>query len=235
MTPRHSSRLTTHLGAIALALAASHAGATTYSVPLQFTLSLTAPVCSLTVGSVTADATTPTPATGVTVDLTPSPLAVIASPNTIASSIPGFTAFTAHAPGLDFYAPYAVSKRMDTPPTASATCTSGTPMTARLTKQSSATNPSPTTAYIAGAAGSGQSGTLPIAMAIGIASFGGVAGVSGPGGVTANSTQPTVSVTATGSAQPLILTAAVYANSATPLTTTYAGLWTYSFGVNLDF
>ena len=238
MTPRHSSRITMHLGAIALALAASQAGATTYSVPLQFTLSLTAPVCSLTVGSVTADATTPTPATGVTVDLTPTPLAVIASPNTIIANIPGTSVITANGPGLEATGLSNGRRKLDVPPTASVTCTTGTPMTARISKASSVTSTVGIDAnYMAGAPGAGQSGSLPIGMLMGISSFAGVtAPVSSSGSaVTYGNNQPSVSATANGSSQPLALTAGIYSNSTTPLTASYAGLWTYSFNVNLDF
>ncbi len=221
--------------AFVLALGAAQAGATTHTVPLQFNLTLTAPVCSLTVGTVTANAATPTPATGVTMNLTPTSLAVIASPNTIAGTIPGFTAITANAPGIHGSSGYTVAKRMDTPPTASATCTLGTPMTARVTKASTSTNASPATTYMAGAPGAGQTGTLPIGMLMGIASFGGVSGVSGSGGTTLGTTVPTVAATATGAAQALNLTAAIYANSTTLLTASQSGLWTYGFNVNLDF
>ena len=221
--------------ALAVALGATQVGATTYTVPLQFNLTLTAPVCSLTVGTVTADATTPTPATGVTVNLTPTPLAVIASPNTIVGAIPAFTTITVGAPGIALPG-VTVAKRMDSPPSASATCTVGTPMTARISRGvSAATVTLAGTVLMAGSPGSGQSGTLPIGMLMGIASFGGVAGTSGGGGTTAGTTEPTVSATATGSAQALNLTTAVYANSTTLLTASQAGLWTYSYNVNLDF
>ena len=236
--PRHSSCLTTRLGAIALALAASQAGATTYSVPLQFTLSLTAPVCSLTVGGVTADATTPTPATGVTVDLTPTPLAVISSPNTIIANIPGTSVHPGNGPGLEATGLSNGRRILNLPPSASATCTAGTPMTARISKASNATSTVGIDAnYMAGTPGAGQSGTLPIGMLMGISSFAGVTGPVSSGGsaVTYGNNQPSVAATANGSAQPLALTVGIYSNSTTPLTASYAGLWTYSFNVNLDF
>ena len=235
MPPRHSSRIATHLGALALALAASQAGATTYSVPLQFTLSLTAPVCSLTVGSVTADATTPTPATGVTVNLTPTPLSVVSTPISLLASIPGTSTYTTSAPGL-YTAGEAGSpnaRKLDNMPAASATCTAGTPMTARIIR--GAPNNVASNAYMAGRPGSGQSGTLPIGMAMGIAGFGSVVAPSTRSSTTLVTEDAAISTVATGTAQSLQLTAMFATNISTALSASYAGDWFYPFTVNLDF
>jgi len=221
---------------LALALGAAQAGAVTYTVPLNFTINLAAPVCSLTVGSVTADATTPTPATGVTVNLTPTALAVSASPIAILNGIPGTTSIASNAfPAVAWMSE--TGRYLNSPPSASVTCTAGTPITARLSKASSATNASsPGNSFMAGAPGAGQSGTLPIGMLMGIASFAGATGAAGSSAATTiNAQQPALSGTATGSAQTLALTAALYATGTTALSSSYAGLWTYSFNVHLDF
>lgn len=86
-----------------------------------------------------------------------------------------------------------------------------------------------------GTAGASQSGSLGIGMLMGISSFGAVAGTSGIGGTTYGTTQPSVATTATGSAQALNLVAGVYANSTAVAGTANAGLWIYTFNVNLDF
>lgn len=221
--------------ALVLALAAAQAGAVTHTVPLQFNLTLTAPVCSLTVDTATADAATPT-ATGVTVNLTPTAMSTTSSPNTIANTIPGFTAFTASAAGIYRPSGIAVTKRMDSPPTASVTCSAGTPMTVRLAQgPGTFTHASLGLPYMAGKPGAGQPGTLPIGMLMGLASFGAASSANGAVGTTLNATEPSLGTTATGSAQALNLTAAIYANSTTLLTASEAGLWTYHFNVNLDF
>ena len=235
MTPRHSSRITMHLGAIALALAASQAGATTYTVPLQFTLNLTAPVCSLTVGSVTADATTPTPTTGANVNLTPTALSAISNPVALLASIPGTTTYTTGSPGLayDSGTVNPNARKVNTMPTASATCTVGTPMTARISK--GVANSLFSNYYMAGQPGSGQSGTLAIGMAMGIASFGSVTAGSTASSTTFTTNTASINATATGSAQPLVLTGMLAANSTTALSASSAGDWYYPFTVNLEF
>lgn len=225
---------------LALALGAAQAGATTYNVPLQFNITLAAPVCSLTVGGVTADATTPVQASGPVVDLTPTPLPAISSPNAVVGTgLAHLTVpITAEGPGLAFNGTYNQERRLSSPPPVEAVCTVGTPMTARLTKASSARPDSQagihTTAFMAGAPGAQQEGTLPIGMLMGIASFGGVAGVTGFQGTADTGTHP-VAITATGSPQTLALTAAFYANNSLPMNSNRAGLWTYRFNVHLDF
>ena len=127
--------------------------------------------------------------------------------------------------------------------TASPHFASGTPMTAKVKAAStsawSATGSGLTSgAYTVGSPADSQSGTLPIAVAMGIASFAGttsVSGVSGVAGTTVSNGEPSVSQTATGAPQAIGLTAAVFANSTTILTGGYAGKWVYNFDVKLDF
>ena len=235
MTTHHVFRLSSCVGAIALVMAASQAGATTYSVPLQFTLNLTAPVCSLTVGSATADVTTPVHATGVSVNLTPTPLSVLSTPVGLIASIPGTTAYTASAAGLFYNATGTPNARkLDSMPAASATCTVGTPMTATITR--GAANTLFGSTMMAGQAGSGQSGNLPVGMMMGISAFDSVVGASNNAGNTYGSTSnASISTTASGSAQPLVLTATLAASQTTALTASYAGDWYYPFTVNLNF
>lgn len=228
--------ITTRVALLSFVLAAAHAGAgTTITVPLEFTMDVQEPVCSLTVGGATADAGTPSHASGVLVNLTPMPLSVLSSPNGIVNSLPGTSAIAASAPGLLSGAPFPGNRKLDAPPAAFVTCSAGTPMIARITRTSAATHASPGVNFLAGAAGSGQSGTLPVGMLMGIQSFAGVAGATGASGTTYGSAQPSVSATSNGVAQSLVLTAAIYGNSSTPLSATQAGLWTYSFNINLDF
>ncbi len=222
--------------ALGIALMAEQTGAaTTYTVPLQFSITLGAPVCSLKVDSATADNATPLPLTGVTLNLTPTPLPVADSPNGIVSKLAGFD-ITANGAGVFHDPAFGAMKFISTPPTASATCEPGTPLTARIAKASTAvSNTGITSAYMAGAPGSGQSGTLPIGMLMGLWSFADTPGTTGSGGTTLNAAEPYVTTMASGGAQTLTLAAAVYANSDTVLTAEHAGLWTYSFNVHLDF
>ena len=231
---------------LALALGAAQAGATTYTVPLQFNITLTAPVCTLTVLNLTADAVTGAPAltTANMVNLTPDALSVINTPNAIVAAMSNtLTTYTSNAPGLHGSSSNNQVRRVTTPPTASATCTAGTPMTAKVKAAStsawSATGSGLTSgAYTVGSPADSQSGTLPIAVAMGIASFAGttsVSGVSGVAGTTVSNGEPSVSQTATGAPQAIGLTAAVFANSTTILTGGYAGKWVYNFDVKLDF
>ena len=220
---------------LALALGAAQAGATTYTVPLQFNITLAAPVCTLTVGGITANATTPVQSSIHTVDLTPTPLSAISSPNTIVSTLPATITVPGDSAGVTDQTGFTVRRLLTSPPTASATCTLGTPMTARVTKGHALTN-TLTPFNMPGLPGAGQTPTtLPIGMLMGIASFAGVAGATGVPGTTYNTSLPSVSATATGSAQPLVLTAGIYAQSATALGGNYAGLWYFPFNVHLDF
>ena len=227
------SRFGLGLGTLAMALAASQAGATTYSVPLQFHISLRAPVCSLTLSSTTADATTPIQSTGPSVNLTPSPI-VLNSPNAIVGALPNTTTITATSPGVNTASAFAEKRLLaaGSTPTGSVTCEAGTPVTLRLSKPLGAAIAGN---YMAGVNAAQPSLTLPIHMLMGIASFAGINGVVGAGGTTTGTTEPTVSATATGAAQAFALTAAIHANSSTVLDSSYAGLWTYTFNVNLDF
>ena len=215
---------------LALALGAAQAGATTYTVPLQFNITLAAPVCTLTVGGITANSTTPTPTTGVVVDLTPTPISVIGTPVGILGAMSTLTTFTADAPGL-FNTAY-TNRRVTSPPAAAANCSLGTPMTLRVTKGTALTNSSPSANGMPGIRGTD---TLPIAMSMGIASFGGTNGTNGQNGTTWATNVPAVSVTGTGADQTIALTAAMHASSTTPLTPASAGTWQYPFNVNLDF
>ena len=237
MTTSKLSRFAMPLSTLTLALAASQAGATTYSVPLQFNLSLTGPVCSLTVGSATADATTPVHATGVSINLSPTPLSVSMSPVALIGSLPGTVAYSADAPGYRYeFVNTPNARRLTSMPAASATCTSGTPMNATLTKGVPGTLFGVgLTEMMAGQPGSGQSGTLPVGMAMGIASFGSVTGVVGHLSTTIAAANASISTTANGTAQSLALTAMVAALSTTVLSSSYAGDWYYPFTVNLNF
>lgn len=229
--------LVARLGAVwALTLVASQAGAgPTVTVPLEFTLDVQEPVCSLTVGSATADANTPIHVSGVLVNLTPMPLSVVSSPNGIVNSMPGTSTIASNAAGLFSGAPFPGNRKLDAPPAAFVMCSAGTPMIARVTRVSAASHASPGSNYMAGSPGSGQAGTLPVGMLMGIQSFAGSDGVTGASGTTYGGGQPSVSATSNGLAQPLVLTAAIYANSTAPLSVAYAGLWTYSFNVSLEF
>lgn len=229
---------------LALALGAAQAGATTYTVPLQFNITLTAPVCSLTVGGqtvTTTGATSTTTGSSPIVNLTPlvQPL-VTAAPRDIVAAMTGLTTYTADAAGLSFPATSHtfISRYVTTPPTAKALCTAGTPMTASVSKISLATStPILNSNYMAGTSSdAAQTATLPIGMLMGIAKFGTSNGVSGLSGVTWGSTVPTVSATATGSDQDILLTASVHGPTSTvALSSSMAGQWTYKFNVNLDF
>ncbi len=238
---------------LALALGAAQAGAVTYTVPLQFNITLTPPVCTLTVLSLTADVNTPTQTltTGNMVNLTPSDLSVINTPNNIVLAMATgagatLTAYTSSAPGLHGSSGNNQVKRVTTPPAASATCTAGTPMTAKVKAATSSQWSTPATtgfttagAYMVGSPASGQAGTLPIGMLMGIATFAGtttVTSASGSGSTTISNSDPALSQTATGNPQAIGLTAAVFANnSTTTLTASYAGTWVYNFDVTLDF
>ena len=63
----------------------------------------------------------------------------------------------------------------------------------------------------------------------------GIASLDTPSRCVSRHGQPFVTATASGGQQNLILNAAIYASSTVPLGTTYAGNWTYTFNVNLDF
>lgn len=224
---------------LALALGAAQAGAVTYTVPLQFNITLVAPVCSLTVGgTATVDATTANGVhpTGHTVDLTPTAVSAIATPAGILSSLYGTAPVTVSGPGISF-ASGQVNVRLEAAntPEAWATCTAGTPMTARVTAGSTLSNTNPGAGYMAGTPGGSQTpASLPIGMLMGISAFAGVTGASGS--MTWSGGQPSVAATASGVPQALGLTAMLYTNpAATALSAAYAGLWTYKFNVNLDF
>ena len=229
------------LGAmLALGLASAHANAsTTITVPLEFTLDVQEPVCSLTVGGATLSGATGDTGDkshkGVLIDLTILPLSVLLSPNGIVKNVPGTSTIDASGPGLFSAAPFPGNRKLDTPPAAFVMCSAGTPMIARVTRISAASHASPGTSYMAGTPGSGQAGTLPVGMLMGIQRFADTDGVTGASGTTYGGGQPSVSATSNGSAQPLLLTAGIYANSTTPLTAAYAGNWTYSFSVSLEF
>lgn len=202
------------------------------AVPLEFTLNVAPPVCSLTLGGGTASSLAQ-PAS-VLVDLTPTPLSVLNSPNGIVKSLPGTSAIASSGPGL-LSASFPGSRKLDAPPVAFVACTAGTLMTARVTATFSATHASLGPFFMAGSPGAGQASTLPVGMLMGIESFAGVSGASGASGTTYSGKEPSVTALSTGMAQPLTLTAAFYANSAAPLSAAHAGLWTYRFNVNLDF
>jgi len=155
----------------ALALGAAQAGATTYTVPLTFQITLAAPVCSLTVDTVTADANTPTPSGGVTVNLTPTSVSATAKTSDIVNSLPNTTTFSGHASGLYHNADPA-QRRLNSLPTAQAKCTQNTPMTARLTRDTTATNAYISSTMAVGRRGGSASDTLPIGMVMGITQFG---------------------------------------------------------------
>ena len=222
---------------LALALGAAQAGATTYTVPLQFTLTLVAPVCSLSVdgSSVNAPLATPTPVALPTMNVTPQPLSAINTPDGILTSMTTLTDVLADGPGMT-KSGYSINRRISTPPNAIANCTLGTPMTVRVTKASTVTN-SAFPELMAGAPGAGPTATsLPIGMVMGIAKFGTIVGTSGYLGTTWNSSLPSVSTTADGSDQTIALTAIFISNNnTTKLTGGHAGQWTYTFNVNLDF
>lgn len=235
---------------LALALGAAQAGAVTYTVPLQFNITLTPPVCSLTVGGITADAALPLQTNIAIVKLTNPSLAVINTPNGIVNAMitaMTLSTYTSNAPGLASSGASVQYGRVATPPTASATCTAGTPMTAKVKAAANsawsilASSGMATNAYVVGSPGSGQTpgSTLPIGMLMGIASFAGtttVLGTSGSGGTTISNAEPSVSQTATGSPQAIVLTPAVFANnSTTTLGASSAGEWIYNFIVTLDF
>lgn len=75
---------------------------------------------------------------------------------------------------------------------------------------------------------------LPVYMAMGIERFGTTPGATDT--VTWDAVTPTVAISADGSAQDLILTAAVYGNdNTTTLGSSYAGTWTYHFDVSVTF
>ena len=222
---------------LALALGAAQAGATTYTVPLQFNLTLTPPVCSLTVLSLTADASgaTPTIVPGNVVDLTgTTPPLATSDPTAIVLGLPGTSNITANGAGV-YNAPGATARRM-LPIQTWVKCTSGTPMSATVTKASLLNNAAVGANYMAGAPASSQTlESLPIGMLMGITSFAGQPGNTTTtwGGATAKGTAP--SAIADGELQALNLAAAVYASTNAPLSGSYAGNWSYSFSVNLDF
>lgn len=233
---------------LALALGAAQAGAVTYTVPLQFNITLTPPVCTLTVHNLTADVITPTQLLtndpgGNMMDLTVPPLAVINSPNAIVTAMTTLAVYTSNAPGLHGTSSNTVVRRVSTPPTAFATCTAGTPMIAKVKastgSQWSASGSGLTSgAYMVGSPGSNQSGTLPIGMLMGIASFAGTTtatGVSGSGGTNISNTEAAVSQTATGAPQAIVLTPAVFASNSNMLSASSAGSWVYNFDVTLTF
>lgn len=229
---------------IALALGAAHVSAqTTYTVPLTFNITLAAPECSLTVtsptGSSTADKNNIGSVSAVTMNLTPTPLSVGGSPNDVLTTMgaTGMTSFGASSAGI-YHVGTTVQRRLSNPPTATATCSSGTYMTVSVTKTS--TTPLGTDTAIMGGSPTqaGQAASLPIGMLMGIASFGGTTNpTSGQASTTygAAGAKPTQGITASGASQAIGLTAALYANSTTKLLSTHVGTWTYGFNVNLEF
>lgn len=236
---------------LALALGAAQAGAAIYTVPLQFNITLTAPVCTLTVGSttVTNDPATSPGATVVT-DLTPAafPVAATNTPNGILSALSTTllsTHFTGDSAGVHGSSGYTVQRRIlaAAMPAVSATCTAGTPMTAVITRAVGSQNSTgnfglAASGFTLGKAGAGsQTATsLPIGMLMGIVGFDGTPGLTGVSGTTSGVQTPTVTKTATGSGQTLTLAGVLYANDTTMLTSTaYAGQWTYTYNLTLAF
>ena len=240
---------------LALALGAAQAGAATYTVPLQFNITLTPPVCTLAVGPTTTVTNDPitAPTTGDTVitDLTPAayPVAVSNTPNGILGALSTTLLsnhFTGDSAGVHGTSGYTVQRRIlpAAMPAVVATCTTGTPMTARIARaggsvNSTGANGLVTSGFTLGTKGTGsQTATnLPIGMLMGIVSFDGTAGTTGVNGTTSASQTPTVTKTANGSAQPLTLAGVLYANDgATMFTSTgYAGQWTYTYNLTLAF
>jgi len=221
--------------ALALLLGAAQAGATTYTVPLQFNLTLDPPLCSLTVGGVTANAGTPTPTTGPVVNLTPTAGLAADSSQAFVERMAGLEDTTGAKPGLIHASAPFKSRRMLAPPTVSVTCTADTVMTAKLERAAKTTNT--WAAKQGGKPGEGQAGTLPIGMTLGIASFAGQIGVTPPtpGSNTDSGSTSFKTVTASGSAQPLIMEVVIYGSNTSTLTASHAGLWLYEFSVSLEF
>lgn len=225
------------LGAmISLALGAAHVQAqTTYTAPLAFNISFVAPTCSLTVGGVTADS--PTQVGATTMDLvTSNPLATL-SPIALLNGMASTEAFSADGAGLvHLNAP--AQRRLTGLPVASAKCTAYTAMTAEITQPSTKWM-SLSSSSVRGLPATPMSGQTPtqlnIAMLMGISSFGNQSGQSGLAGVTVNGNPASVGVTATGSDQLIGLTAALYAYNPNALPTGYAGVWSYSYNINLVF
>ena len=217
---------------LALALGAAQAGAaTTYTVPLQFNITLSPPVCTLKVLTLTADAGTDAPAltSGNMVNL--ATMSVSKSPQDIVAAMTTTTSLLTGASAGFHTLNYGIGQRfVTTPPTATANCTAGTPMIATITRGSLASSGS-----AMGGSQAGNANTLPIGMYMGIASFSGNAGASGQTGVTWTTNVPTVPGVATGQDQAIVLTAALYASSTTVLSSDYAGTWIYPFNVNLAF
>ncbi len=239
---------------LALALGAAQAGAATYTVPLQFNITLTAPVCTLAVGPTTTVTNDPvgSPTTGATVvtDLTPAanPVAATNTPNGILSAL-STTLLSAHftgdSAGVHGSSSYTVQRRILTAamPTVQATCTAGTPMTATVARAAGSVNSTGAnglalSGFTLGKVGGTQTAAnLPIGMLMGIVSFDGTAGTTGVNGTTSASQTPTVTKTATGNGQTLTLAGVLYANDGTTMLTAtgYAGLWTYTYNLTLAF
>ncbi len=217
---------------LALALGAAQAGATTYTVPLQFNITLSPPVCTLKVLNLTADANTNAPALTPDNTVTLATMAVSKTPMEIVAAMTTTSPLT--GPSAGFHSlNYGTGQRfVTTPPTATANCTAGTPMTATITKGSTVLNGS---AMGGTRVGDATNTILPIGMYMGIVSFSGNNGASGQTGVTWTTNVPTVPGVATGLDQPIVLSAALYANSTTVLSSDYAGTWIYPFNVNLNF
>ncbi len=227
---------------LALALGAAQAGATTYTVPLQFNITLAAPVCNLKVGGNLVDSSTAAVGSTVVTNLTPTSILATSSPLTILGALPGMTNFTTSSPGLYAGASMitgATSRSLDAPPAATAQCTLGTPMKVTVANAAGFVT---TSALSSGAqAGKPSVGTmtpaaLPIGMLMGLASFGSATAATGSlAGITWNNAKPELSTTATGLEQTIGLTVAAYATSNTNLPSGAAGLWSYNFDVSLDF
>lgn len=171
-------------------------------------------------------------------------LAVLASPTVLIPLIPGTEQILASAAGLNKPV-WATAYKLSTPPTATATCTNGTPMIASVSWAAGSVAASNTygisNSVMAGSAAGGQLTTgaaskLQIGMAMGIAKFGLATGASGSAGMTWSGTPPTVATTADGNAQPLELTVGFYSDAGTTkFSAAETGTWSYKFNVNLDF
>ena len=127
---------------LALALGAAQAGAaTTYTVPLQFNITLSPPVCTLKVLTLTADAGTDAPAltSGNMVNL--ATMSVSKSPQDIVAAMTTTTSLLTGASAGFHTLNYGIGQRfVTTPPTATANCTAGTPMIATITRGSLASS-----------------------------------------------------------------------------------------------
>jgi type 1 fimbria pilin len=230
---------------LALALGAAQAGAVTYTVPLQFNITLAPPVCSLTVGDQVVNGTGTTGVNPI-VNLTAagdlpvinSPVALLGLLNSVSEQILGTAA------GVWFDGNFGAQQRrinVANTPTASANCTLGTPMVAKVARVLGTSTPG--TGWLSGHllpvhATNAQAPTPLLGMLMGISRFGAQAGLLGSaGGTTANGVVPTVSITADGTNQDIVLAAALYTQptNTTPLTGSSAGTWSYNFNVSLDF